>query len=50
MFATVIDVLSESVKKYVLLWNPLYADDLVLMAESMQQLERDFTNWKNALI
>ena len=46
LFATVIDVLSETVKKDVM-WNLLYADDLVLLAESMQQLERDFVNWKN---
>ena len=44
--STVIDVLSETVRKDVL-WN-LYADDLVLRAESMQQLESVFSNWKSA--
>ena len=48
LFATVMDVLTESVKKDVL-WNLLYADDLVLISESMHQLERDFTEWKIAL-
>lgn len=47
LFAIVVDVLSQSVKKGVL-WNLLYSDDLVLMAESMQLQERDFTDWKNA--
>ena len=28
--------------------NLLYADDLVLMAESMHQLEQDFKKWKRA--
>ena len=46
MFFTVIDVLFETLRKDVL-WNLLYVNDLVLMAESMQQLERYFNNWKN---
>ena len=47
LFALVVDVLSGSVRKDVL-WNLLYADDLVLLAESMEQLGKDFLDWKQA--
>ena len=48
LFITVMDVLSESVREG-LLFELLYADDLVLMADSMQELERKYISWKNVL-
>ena len=42
-----IDVVSEECKRGVL-WNLLYADDLVLMAETMKELEELSVGWKQA--
>ena len=47
LFAIVIDVLSEECKRDVL-WNLLCADDLVLMAETMKELEELSVGWKQA--
>lgn len=47
LFVTVLDVLSESERKGVL-FELLYADDLVLIAESMEELESQFNKWKRA--
>lgn len=48
LFVTVMDVLSEAVRGGLLL-ELLYADDLVIMAESLQELERKYTEWKKSL-
>ena len=48
LFIAVMDVLSEGVREG-LLFEILYADDLVIMAESMKELERKYTEWKNSL-
>ena len=42
LFITVMDVLSEGVRRG-LLFELLYADDLVIMAESMPELKRRYT-------
>ena len=42
-----LDVLSEDGRK-VALYELLYADDLVLMAETMEELEAQFIRWKAA--
>ena len=48
LFITVMDVLSEGVRDG-LLFELLYADDLVIMAESVEELEHKYLNWKRAL-
>ena len=45
LFSIVLDVLSEDGKKGAL-YELLYADDLVLMAETMEELEAQFIRWK----
>ena len=47
LFSIVLDVLSEDVRKGAL-YELLYADDLVLMAETMEELEAQFIRWKAA--
>ena len=47
LFSIVLNVLSEDGRKGVL-YELLYADDLVLMAESMEELEAQFIRWKGA--
>ena len=47
MFSIVLDVLSEDGRKGAL-YKLLYADDLVLMAETMKELEAQFIRWKAA--
>ena len=42
-----LDVLSEDGKKGIL-YELLYADDLVLMAETVEKLEAQFIRWKAA--
>ena len=42
-----LDVLSEEGKKSAL-YELLYADDLVLMAETIEELEAQFIRWKAA--
>ena len=48
LFAIVMDVLCEDVREG-LLFEILYADDLVLMADSMEELRVKFDKWKNAI-
>ena len=48
LFLAVMDVLDEGVRRG-LLFELLYADDLVIMAESLQELERKYIEWKNSL-
>jgi len=48
LFAIVMDVLCEDVREG-LLFEILYADDLVLMADSMEELRMKFDKWKNAI-
>ena len=48
LFVAVMDVLGEGVRRG-LLFELLYADDLVIMAESLQELERRYIEWKNSL-
>ena len=47
-FSIVLDVLSEDARKGAL-YELLFADDLVLMAETVEELEADFIRWKAAL-
>ena len=47
LFSIVLDVLSEDGRKGAL-YELLYADDLVLMAETMEELEAQFIRWKAA--
>jgi hypothetical protein len=48
LFVAVMDVLGEGVRRG-LLFELLYADDLVIMAESLQELEGKYIEWKNTL-
>ena len=45
LFSMVLDVLSEDGRKGAL-YELLYADDLVLMAETMEKLKAQFISWK----
>ena len=47
LFSIMLDVLSEDGRKGAL-YELLYADDLVLMAETMEELEAQFIRWKAA--
>ena len=47
VFAIVVDVVTESVKNG-LMSEMLYADDLVLMSETMEGLREKFCKWKEA--
>ena len=47
-FITVMDVLSAEIRQG-LLFEILYADDLVIMADSMEELEKRYKNWKSVL-
>ena len=47
LFSIVLDVLSEDGRKGTL-YELLYADDLVLMVETMEELEAQFIRWKAA--
>ena len=48
LFAIVMDVVCGGVMKG-LLFEILYADDLILMADSMAELQDKFDNWKKAI-
>ena len=48
LFAIVVDVITEKARRSVVN-ELLYADDLVLMSETMEDLEKRFWNWKDAL-
>ena len=48
LFAIVVDVITENAKRGVV-DELLYADDLVIMSETMEDLKERFWNWKNAL-
>ena len=48
LFAIVVDVITENAKRGVVN-ELLYADDLVIMSETMKELKERFWNWKNAL-
>ena len=48
MFAILMDVVSGDVM-YGLLFETLYADDLFLMAESVEELQLNFDRWKNVI-
>lgn len=47
LFAIVVDVVTEEARED-LMWEILYADDLVLIAESMIELRKKFEKWKTA--
>ena len=47
VFAIAVDVISENAREG-LMYEILYADDLVLMSESMQNLKKKFSKWKEA--
>ena len=46
LFAIVVDVITENARMVNKL---LYADDLALMSETMEDLKERFWNWKDAL-
>ena len=48
LFAIVVDVITENARRGVVN-KLLYADDLVLMSETMKDLKNRFCNWKDAL-
>ena len=48
LFAIVVDVITENARRGVVN-ELLYADDLVIMRENMEDLKERFWNWKNAL-
>ena len=48
LFAIVVDVITENARKGVAN-ELLYADDLVIMSEDMEELKERFWNWKDAL-
>jgi len=47
LFSIVLDVISENVKEG-LMYEILYADDLVLISENMDDLKEKFYKWKEA--
>ena len=48
LFAIVVDVITENARRGVVN-ESLYADDLVIMSEDMEDLKERFWNWKDAL-
>ena len=48
LFAIVVDVIAENARRGVVN-EILYADELVLMSEIMEDLTERFWNWKDAL-
>ena len=48
LFAIVVDVVTNKIKE-VMFQEILYADDIVLIAESMAELQEKFHGWKSAL-
>ena len=48
LFAILVDVITENARRSVVN-ELLYADDLVLMSEMMEDLKERFWNWKDAL-
>ena len=48
LFAIVVDVITENARRAVVN-QLLYADDLVIMTKTMEDLKERFWNWKNAL-
>ena len=48
LFAIVVDVITENARRGVVN-KLLYADDLVIMSEDMEDLKERFWNWKDAL-
>ena len=48
LFAIVVDVITENARRGVVN-ELLYADDLVIMSEDMEDLKEKFWNWKDAL-
>ena len=48
LFAIVVDVVTENARRGVVN-ELLYADDLVIMSEDMEDLKERFWNWKDAL-
>ena len=48
LFARVVDVVTENARRGVVN-ELLYADDLVIMSEDMEDLKERIWNWKNAL-
>ena len=48
LFAIIVDVVTENARRDVVN-ELLYADNLVLMSETMEDLKKKFCNWKDAL-
>ena len=49
IFAVVVDVVTEHARKGLLLNEILYADDLALMSESLDNLRERLQRWRSAL-
>ena len=48
LFAIVIDALTEPIRKETP-WNMLYADDVALLEETREEVERELERWRDAL-
>ena len=48
LFAVVLDVLSEDVRE-AMLWDLLFTDDLVITAETMEELQERYEAWRENL-
>ena len=48
LFAIVVDVITENARRGVVN-ELLYADDLILMSETVEDLKERFWNWEDAL-
>ena len=49
LFAIIMDVLTEDVRKSAPWQMMLFADDIVLSAEQRKELEEEFGKWRDAL-
>ena len=48
MFVTVLEALSRQCRR-ALPWEVLHADDLVIIAESLEELDTRYAAWKNCM-
>ncbi|XP_065320674.1 uncharacterized protein LOC135928212 [Gordionus sp. m RMFG-2023] len=48
LFITVIDVLAQS-KPQIVLWNMIFADDIVILAKSKGEMKERLVSWNNIL-
>ncbi|CAK9292424.1 unnamed protein product [Gordionus sp. m RMFG-2023] len=48
LFITIIDILSQSISQTVP-WNMIFADDIVILAESKDEMKERLVSWINIL-